>query len=135
MGVKQHSTNRTQTELRGSVKVEVAVLGQGSPAEIKSREVELGSPRELDNPLLQLFLNSCFSNTVLVTLFRTAVETAVISGVHKLLRTGGVPTSLTLLFWLWLTVSSVFVGRGAWTSYSRLYPWTYKYICRSRNLT
>ena len=102
VGVKQHSTNRTQTELRGSVKVEVAVLGQGSPAEIKSREVELGSPRELDNPLLQLFLNSCFSNTVLVTLFRTAVETAVISDVHKLLRTGGVPTSLTVLFWQWL---------------------------------
>ena len=36
-----------------------------------------------------------------MTLLRTAVETAV-SEVHKLLGTGGVPTSLTLLFWRWL---------------------------------
>ena len=33
-----------------------------------------------------------------MTLLHTAVETAV-SEVHKLLHTGGVPTSLTLLFW------------------------------------
>ena len=33
-----------------------------------------------------------------MTLFRTAAETAV-SGVHKLLGTGEVPTSLTLLSW------------------------------------
>ena len=32
-------------------------------------------------PLLQSFLNSCATDTVLVTLLRTAVETAV-SGVH-----------------------------------------------------
>ena len=61
-----------------------------SPGEIKRREVELGSHRELDNPLLQLFLNSCFLDTVFVTLLRTAVETAV-SKAHKLLHTGGVP--------------------------------------------
>ena len=53
------------------------------------------------------FLNGCFSDTVFVTLFRAGVETAV-SGVHKLLRTDGVPTSLTvLLFRRWLRVSSV----------------------------
>ena len=61
---------------------------------MKGREVELGSRRELDNPLLQLFLSSCFSDTVFGTLLGTAVETAV-SEVHKLLGTGGVPTSLT----------------------------------------
>ena len=53
---------------------------------------------------------------VFVALFRTAVETAV-SEVHKLLRTGGVLTSLTLLFWRWLTVSSVFTGRSARTCF------------------
>ena len=41
---------------------------------------------------VELFLNSCFSDTVFVTLFYTAVQTAV-SGVHKLLCTGRVPTS------------------------------------------
>ena len=61
---------------------------------------------------------SCFWDTVFVTLlFRTAVETAV-SEVHSSLHTGGVPTSLTSLFWRWQTVSSVFSGRSAWTSYS-----------------
>ena len=44
-----------------------------------------------------LLLNSCFSDTVFVTLLRTAVKTTI-SEVDKLLRTGGVPTSLTLLF-------------------------------------
>ena len=40
--------------------------------------------------------NSCFSDTVFVTLLRTAIETAI-SEVHKLLRTGGVLTaSLTM---------------------------------------
>ena len=39
--------------------------------------MELDSPRELDNPLLQLFLDSCFLDVVFVTLFRTAVETAI----------------------------------------------------------
>ena len=64
--------------------------------------------RELDNPLLQLFLNTCFSDVV--TLLRTAVETAV-SEIRKLLGTGGVPTSLALFFWRWLTVSwSLWVG-------------------------
>ena len=52
---------------------------------------------------------------------RTAVETAI-SEVHKLLGTGGVPTSLTLLFWRWLTVSSVFTGRRARAICLRLPP-------------
>ena len=100
---------------------EVELDPQESPGEIKSREVEQQIERELDSPLLQLFLNSCFPDTVFVTLLRTAVETAI-SKVPKLLRTGGVPTSLTLLFCRWLTVSSVFAGRSARTSYSRLSP-------------
>ena len=70
-------------------------------------------------------LQSCSStvaspDTVFVTLFRTAVERAS-CGVHKMLRTGEIPTSLTLLFWRWLTVSSVFAGRSAWTSYSQVH--------------
>ena len=69
----------------------------------------------------ELFLNGCFSDTVLTTLFRTAVERAI-SGAHKLLRTGGFPISLTLLFWWWLTVSSVFTGRNAGTSCTHRYP-------------
>ena len=44
----------------------------------------------------ECFLNSCFLDTDYVTLFRAAFETAI-SEVHKLLRTGGVPTFLTLL--------------------------------------
>ena len=70
-----------------------------SPGEIKRREVELDSHRESDNPLFELpFHNySCFSDTVFVTWLRTAAETAI-SEVHKLLGTGGVPTSLTVLF-------------------------------------
>ena len=58
-------------------------------------EVELGSHSWMDCLAAELFLNSHFSDTVFVTLLRTAAETAV-SGVHKLLGTGGVPTSLTL---------------------------------------
>ena len=106
-------------ESPGNIKrKEVQLDPQESPGEIQSREVELGSHREVDSPLLQLFLNSCFSDTVFAALLRTAVETAV-SEVHKWLRTGGVPTSLTVLqFWRCLTVSSVFAGRSERTSYS-----------------
>ena len=38
--------------------------------------------------------------------------------VHKWIHTGGVPTSLTLLFRRWLTISSVFTGWSIGTSYS-----------------
>ena len=88
-----------------------------NPGEIKSREVELGSHSWVDCLAAELFLNSCFSDSVFVTSFRTAVETAI-SGVRKLLRTGGVLTSSAWLFWRWLTVSSVFTGRSARTNYS-----------------
>ena len=50
--------------------------------------------RKLDNHLLQLFLDSCSTDIVFVTLLRTAAETAI-SEVRKLLRTGEVPTALT----------------------------------------
>ena len=67
----------------------------------------MGSYTSMDHLAAELFLKSCFLDTVFVTLFCTACEMAV-SGVHKLLHTGGVPTSLILLFWWWLTVSLVF---------------------------
>ena len=43
------------------------------------------------------------------------------SEVHRLLGTDGVLTSLTLLFWRWLTVSPVLAGRSARTSYLFIY--------------
>ena len=73
--------------------------------------MELGSGSWMVCLAAELFLSSCFSDTVFVTWLRTAVETAI-SGVQKLLRTGQVPI---LLFWRWLSVSSVFAGRSAWT--------------------
>ena len=72
------------------------------------REMEQGCHSELDSFLLQVS-TAGLSDSVFVTLLGTAVERAS-CGIHKLLRTGGVPTSLTLLFWPWLTVSSVFAG-------------------------
>ena len=55
--------------------------------------MELGSHTELDCPLLQVSTAGSL-DTVFVTLFRAAVERAC-CGVHKLLRTGEVPTTLT----------------------------------------
>ena len=81
------------------------------PVEIKSREVELGPHRKLENPLLQSVVrHSCIPDGVFVILLSTAVETAV-SEVHTccLIRTGGVPTSLAPER-RWLTVYSVFTG-------------------------
>ena len=72
----------------------------------------LGSHSWMDCLAVELFLNICFSDTAIVTLFPMVAERAV-SGM--LLGTGGVPTSLTLLFWGWLTV---FMGWSAGTSYS-----------------
>ena len=63
---------------------------------MKSREVELGSHSWMDCLAAELFLNSCFSDTVFVTLFCAAVETAS-SKVHKLLHTAGVSTPLTFI--------------------------------------
>ena len=74
--------------------------------------LDLQESREVGSGLSWSF--GCFStvlNAVFVTLLRTAVETAV-SEVHRLLRTGGVPTSLTLLLLLWLMVSLRVGARG-----------------------
>ena len=124
-------------------------LSRESPIEFKSWETELERAQKSERAQKRsragrwswtysrmvclaagLFLNSCFSDTVLVTLLRTAVGIAV-SEVQKLLRTGGVPsslhccsgdgwrclirtggvpTSLTLLLWRWLAVSSHWRG-------------------------
>ena len=60
--------------------------------------------------------------TVFVALFLTAVDTAI-CGVHMQICTGSVPTSLTLLFWRWLTVSSVFrVWAQAWAVHRNPLP-------------
>jgi len=53
----------------------------------------------MDCLAVELILNCRFSDTVFVSLLHTTVETAN-SEVHKLLLTGEVPTSLTLLFCL-----------------------------------
>ena len=82
-----------------------------SPGEIKGREMELFQfflGGLIVSLAAKLLLSGCFSDNVLVTLFRTAVQTAI-NEAHKLLRPGGV---LTLLFWRGLTVSSVFTGRS-----------------------
>ena len=93
--------------------------GAGLSGEIKSREVELDSQERsragrwswtlkrtqersrtgrrswalvvgwFNCLAAELFLNCCISDTVFVTLLRTALETAI-SEVHRLLRTGGV---------------------------------------------
>ena len=96
------------------------LIHRQSPGETKRRELELGSHSWMDNYIAaEPFLNSCFSDTVFVTLFRTAVKTAICGG-HKLFRISRALTSLTLLFWRWLMVSLVFMGQSAWASYSSL---------------
>ena len=61
----------------GEVKMREVVLDpQFSPEEIKSMEVEVGSERWTS--FLQLFLSSSATDIVLVTLLRTAVETATV---------------------------------------------------------
>ena len=101
----------------GEMKSREVELGSQSPGEMKSREVELGVHSWMHCLAAELLLHSCFLNTVCVTLFRTAGETAN-TEVDKLLGTGEVPTSLTLLFWRWLTISTVFTGWSAGTIYS-----------------
>ena len=91
------------TPLGKNFELEVRIPWQGweelgSPGEMKSREVELDSQSRVDRLASNLFLSSCFLDTVFVTLLRTVLQTAI-SGVHKLLGSGRVPTSLTLLFW------------------------------------
>ena len=52
---------------------------------------ELGSYSQMVCLTIELFLNSCFSDMSFLRVLCTAGETAI-SEVHKLLRTGGVPT-------------------------------------------
>ena len=80
-----------------------------SPGEIRGKEVELALIAGWTVLAAELFRNSCFSDIVLVTLFRTAVGTA----------TTPPPPSNSVVLAV-LTVSSVFTGRSAGTSYS--YP-------------
>ena len=77
---------------------------------------------------VELPLNSCFSDTVFVTLFHTAVETAI-SGVQKLLHTDGVPTPLKnlakkqLLAWIFIVLgsfSAAFISALAFLKYAGL---------------
>ena len=81
-----------------------------SPGEIRGRG-GAGSHSWMDCLAAELFRNSCFSDIVLVTLFRTAVGTATSPPPPP------PPNSVVLAV---LTVSSVFTGRSAGTSYS--YP-------------
>ena len=83
---------RKEMELGSHSWMDCLAACRQSPGEIKRREVELDSHSWMESLAAELFFNSCFSDTVFVTLFHKAVETAV-SGVHKLLRTGGIPTS------------------------------------------
>ena len=57
------------------------------------------------------------SSELAVILFQIFVETAS-CGVHKLIGTGGVPSSLTLIVLAVAGGLSVFTGRSAGTSYS-----------------
>ena len=84
--------------------------------EVWGREAELVSHCVMGCLAAELSLATCFSDTVFVTLFRTAAETAI-SRVHKLLGTGGVPIFLTLFRW-WLMVSEVIMGHSAGMGYS-----------------
>ena len=57
--------------------------GGAGPSREPWRDQEQGGGAglgKLDNPLLQLFLTSCFTDMVFVTLLRTAAETAISEG-------------------------------------------------------
>ena len=68
-------------------------------------EVELVSHSELDNPLLHVSTAGC-PDSCLLLLFRTGIERTS-CGVHKPLRTGGLPTTLTSIV---LVVADGFFG-------------------------
>ena len=73
----------------------------------------------------ELFLNSCFLDTVFVTLFRTAVKTAISTAVETAITTLVAlhwPISSTLFFCWWLTVSLVFMGQSNGMSYATTRP-------------
>ena len=75
--VKSREVELDSQENPGEIKgLEVELDSQENRGEVKSREVELGSNSRLVCLAAKLFLNSCFSDTVFVTLLRTAVATA-----------------------------------------------------------
>ena len=75
------------------------VLGpQVSPEEIKSGEVELGLKVGLLLP--QLFLNSCATDIVFVSLFHTAVETAITLSNTLITAQWRGDTALTVIYFL-----------------------------------
>ena len=78
----------------------------------RAREVELGSLIAGWVVLLLSCSSTVAFRTLFVTLFRASVETAI-SEVSRLLRTGGVPTSLTLTVLVVAYGLSVFTGRSA----------------------
>ena len=89
-------------------------LSFAGPGEIKSREAELGS-ESWTCLLLRLFLSSSATDIVLVSLLRTAVETAI--AWYTLWR--GDTALILLLFRRRSTDSSVFRGRNArWSLHS-----------------
>ena len=53
----------------------------GAQERLERKEMELGPHNKMDGLAAKVFLNSRFRGTVFVTVFRTAVETAV-SEVH-----------------------------------------------------
>ena len=91
-----------------------------SPGEVKSREVELGSHSWTDCLAAQLFLDSYSLDIRLCSAQLLKQQMAEYTSCFAL---GGVPTSLTLLFWRWLMVCSIFTGQSTQTSHSSLpYP-------------
>ena len=98
---------------------------QDSPGEIKSRKVELGCHRELhgQQSFASLVPQQLLSGHCLCDFAAHSLLKRQLARYTSFLGTGVGPTSLTLLSWWWLTVSnSVFAGRSARTSYSRLSP-------------
>ena len=76
--IKRREVELDPQESPGEIKRREVVLDpQESPGEIKSKEVEVCSHSRTDCLAAQLFLNSCFSDAVFVTLPRTAAETTV----------------------------------------------------------
>ena len=105
--IKSREVELDSQERSGEIKSrEVELDSQECSGEIKSREVELDSHCELDNPLLQLFLNCCFSDIDRVTLQLLKEQLA----------------KYTSSFTQWLTVSWVFESWSMRMNYSCLSP-------------
>ena len=88
-----------------------------------SREVELGSRSRMvrQSCRCRVVPQQLLDLSVFVTLFRTAIE-SVISGAHRLLRTGGVPTLTDIVLAVADGLLVVFTGRSASASYQSSVP-------------